>query len=115
MPFTMIIGTKEFIRGEIAKQVPTAFELAQNFPNPFNPTTSISIRLPRESRVRLEIYSILGQRVATLADGTYEAGVHTFVWEGLGESGRAVSSGVYLYRLLDGDNLVQTKKMILTK
>ncbi len=115
MPFTMIVGTKDFVRGEIAKQLPTTFELSQNFPNPFNPTTSISVSLPHESRIRLDVYSILGQRVATLADGAYDQGIHTFVWEGVDDNHLPVATGVYLYRLLDGDNLVQTKKMILTK
>jgi hypothetical protein len=115
MPFTLIIGTKDFVRAEVAKDLPVAFELAQNFPNPFNPTTSISVRLPHEARIRLDIYSVLGQRVATLADGTYPEGVHTFVWDGVDDHRLPVATGVYLYRLLDGDNLVQTKKMLLTK
>jgi uncharacterized repeat protein (TIGR02543 family) len=115
MQFKMIVGTKEFVEKELSNDVPAEFELAQNFPNPFNATTSISFKLPKESKVRLDIYSILGQRVTTLADGVYPQGTHTFVWEGADQNGLPVASGVYLYRLLDGENLIQTKKMILTK
>jgi adhesin/invasin len=114
-PFTLLVGTREFIRAQAGENVPDAFALEQNFPNPFNPVTSISIRLPRASDVRLEVFSVLGQRVATLAEGPYEAGVHTFVWDGTDDRGLSVSSGVYLYRLMDGATLVQTKKMLLTK
>jgi hypothetical protein len=115
MQFKMIVGTKEFIAKELSNDVPMEFALAQNFPNPFNSTTSISFKLPKESKVRLDIYSILGQRITTLADGVYPQGTHTFVWEGADQNGLPVASGVYLYRLLDGENLIQTKKMILTK
>ncbi len=89
--------------------LPTEFSLSQNFPNPFNPITVISFALPEASEVKLEIYNIVGQKVATLVDGQLEAGEHIVRWDG-----RDVASGVYLYRLEVGE-FVETKKMILLK
>ena len=83
--------------------------LLGNFPNPFNPTTEISFSLPWASHVKLEIFNVMGQKVATLVDGRREAGEHVVQWDG-----SAVASGVYLYRLQTGD-FVDTKKMILLK
>ncbi len=114
MKFTILVGTKQYIAAEISKTLPSEFELAQNFPNPFNLSTSISVRMPRDAKIRVDVYSVLGQHVKTLADDTYSAGTHTFLWDGTDRSGAIVASGVYFYRLLEGTN-VQTKKMILTK
>lgn len=90
-------------------ELPTEFSLSQNYPNPFNPTTEISFALPKASNARLDIYNIMGQKVATLVNRHLEAGFHTAVWDGT-----RVASGVYLYRLEAGDFL-GTKKMILLK
>ncbi len=83
--------------------------LLGNYPNPFNPITEISFSLPAASHVKLEIYNIMGQKVATLVDGTIEAGEHTIQWDG-----SEAASGVYMYRLEAGE-FVDTKKMILLK
>ncbi len=91
------------------ESLPTDFSLHQNHPNPFNPITEISFSLPSATHVKLEIYNIMGQLVATLADRRFEAGQHTIEW-----NGSQVASGVYLYRLRAGD-FVDTKKMILLK
>ncbi len=115
MPFKLIVGKKAYIQNEVAKLLPEAFELAQNFPNPFNPSTAISFKLPRESEVRLEIVSLLGQRIVTLAEGKFVPGVHTVVWDGKDQLGKPVASGVYFYRLFAGTEVIQTKKMILAK
>ena len=82
--------------------LPARLRLGQNFPNPFNPSTIIPYQLPAATRVRLEVFNILGQRVATLVDGERPAGFHTATWNGTDASGRGVGSGVYLYRLLGG-------------
>jgi len=91
------------------EQLPTEFSLSQNFPNPFNPVTEISFALPNASDVKLEIFNIMGQRVAVLAEGPLEAGYHSVIWDG-----NRVASGVYFYRLDAGD-FVETKKMVLLK
>ncbi|MCB0275560.1 MAG: T9SS type A sorting domain-containing protein [Calditrichaeota bacterium] len=77
------------------------FSLAPNFPNPFNPETTISAYLPVAARASLEIYDLAGRRIAVLEKGGAElpAGRHTFSWNGHNEAGKAVASGVYLYRL----------------
>jgi PKD repeat protein len=83
--------------------------LHQNRPNPFNPTTEISFSLPEASQVTLEVYNIMGQRVATLVDSYLEAGQHTAIW-----NGSHAASGIYLYRLKAGAQ-VETRKMLLMK
>ena len=85
---------------------------AQNYPNPFNPSTIIPYQLPAPARVRLEVFNILGQRVATLVDGERPAGFHTAIWDATDASGRGVGSGVYLYRLLGGGERL-TRSMVL--
>ena len=80
--------------------LPGAFELEQNFPNPFNPSTTIRYALPSAGPVRLTIYSILGEEVRTLVAGdVMEAGFHEAAWDGLDRDGRGVASGVYIYRM----------------
>ncbi|MBD3258940.1 T9SS type A sorting domain-containing protein, partial [candidate division GN15 bacterium] len=94
--------------------LPERFVLEQNYPNPFNPSTTISYSLPVRSRVRLDIYNTLGQRVSTLASSEQPAGEYKAVWDGRSESGAPVASGVYLYRL-STDNSSSQKKMLLLK
>jgi len=91
----------------------TGFQL-QNHPNPFNPTTEINFALPKACDATLEVYNITGQKVATLVDGTLEAGEHTVQWDSRDQSGVSVASGIYLYRLTAGE-FRDTKKMILLK
>ncbi len=88
--------------------------LAQNRPNPFNPTTDISFTLSEPSTVVLEIYNMAGQRVTTLLDRRFTAGDHAIRWDGADASGRPVAAGSYFYRLQAGDS-VDTKKMVLVK
>lgn len=78
-------------------------------PNPFNPSAIISFSLPRASQVRLDVYNILGQRIATLADSYLSAGEHSFTWDG-----SKAASGMYMYRLRAGET-VTTEKMMLLK
>ncbi len=95
-------------------QIPEAFSLRQNYPNPFNPATSITFAIPRSGHVRVEIFDILGRLVATVHDGDLAAGEHTVVWDGTNNTGEAVASGIYLYRVRFGDS-DRTRKMILVK
>lgn len=81
---------------------PDGFALGQNYPNPFNPSTVIPYQLATAGRVRLEVFNVLGQRVATLVDGDRSAGVHTAVWDATDGAGQAVGAGVYIYRLRGG-------------
>jgi hypothetical protein len=95
-------------------QPPLAFRLDQNYPNPFNPSTGISYSLPGEQEAWLGIYNARGQLVRTLVHGVQTAGVHKVVWNGLDDSGRAVGSGVYMYKLISGDK-TQLRRMLLVK
>ena len=85
-----------------------------NYPNPFNPTTTITFNLPHPAQVRLHVYNIMGQKVITLIDRAMEAGIQTVTWDGVNSYGRSVSSGVYLYRLEAG-TFHETRKMLLLK
>ncbi len=89
--------------------IPGEFSLSQNYPNPFNPTTTIRYGLPQTSYVKLEVFSMLGQRVATLVDEDQEAGYHARILEA-----GTLASGIYLYRLRAGD-FVESKRMLLLK
>lgn len=89
--------------------LPTEFSLNQNYPNPFNPTTQIKFSLPTTSNVRLVVYSITGQRISTLVDGSMGIGNHTVSFDG-----KSLSSGVYIYRLTTPE-FTQTRFMSLIK
>lgn len=94
--------------------LPGGFQLYANYPNPFNPSTTISFDLPAATRTTLTIYNVAGQRVATLVDADLEAGHHNIVWNGKTYNGADVASGVYLYRLTAGD-FTESRKMMLLK
>ena len=100
--------------GDDMQITPAKFELAQNFPNPFNPTTDITFSIDRAANVDLSIYNMLGQKVRTLTTGSKVAGTHVLRWDGRDESGSSVSTGIYLYTLTDGSTSI-TKKMALMK
>jgi N-acetylneuraminic acid mutarotase len=91
---------------------PTKFLLHQNYPNPFNPQTMIEYQLPQKCHVRLAIYNLLGQEIATLMDQVQPAGQFNVIWDGKDSYGRVVPSGVYFYRL-ETENFSEMKSMIL--
>ncbi len=102
---------------EINAGLPKSFALEQNYPNPFNPTTVIAYQLPVASEVKLEVFDILGKKVATLVNGRQAAGAYSYTW-----NATTVASGVYFYRLQAGATngasnatFVETKKMMLVK
>ncbi len=88
---------------------PREYALDQNYPNPFNATTQISYSLPRDGHVKLEIYNLLGQKVATLVDECQQAGLKTANW-----NAEDLASGIYFYRLT-ADDFTTTRKMLLMK
>jgi hypothetical protein len=98
------------------QEVPSAYALSQNYPNPFNPETTISYALPEVTYIRLIIYDLSGRVIRTLIQDYKQPGHHTVVWDGRDEEGRAVASGVYLYRLdTIGRGFVETKRMLLIR
>jgi hypothetical protein len=94
--------------------VPDKFELVQNFPNPFNPSTTIKYDLTKSGEVSLQIYNILGERVATLYNGSQKAGTYTLVWQGIDSRGRSLPSGIYICQLRT-DYATKSIKMMLLK
>ena len=91
------------------KEIPAAFSLSQNYPNPFNPTTIIKYGLPRDAQVSLEVYNVLGQRVAVLVNAMEKAGYQQVVFKVNG-----LASGVYFYRLRAGE-FTATKRMMIVR
>jgi len=96
--------------------VPREFELKQNFPNPFNPETTIEFSVPEgfSDAVELSIFNVLGQRVRTLVKGNLSAGRYAKIWNGTGDRGEKVASGVYFYKFSAG-GFTQTRKLLLMK
>jgi hypothetical protein len=93
--------------------LPTSYELSQNYPNPFNPSTTIQFSLPIASQIKITVYNMIGELVATIASGNYEAGYHKVTFNASSASG-GLSSGIYIYRLESAD-FIQVKKMVLIK
>ncbi len=102
------------VREEPQSATPSTFALAANYPNPFNASTTLNYRLDAAGPVRLEIYSLNGQKVKTLVDEAQQAGVYQVEWNGKDRSGRPVATGVYLARL-EGNGTAQVRKMLLLK
>jgi hypothetical protein len=96
----------ELLSGEA---IPSKYSLSQNFPNPFNPTTTIEYTVPKTGQVSLIVYNTLGQEVATIFEGSQKAGSYLAIFDG-----RGLASGVYYYRL-QSENVAITKKFILMK
>jgi hypothetical protein len=94
---------------DVENDLPNRFSLDQNYPNPFNPSTTIQYELGQSNRVRLEVFDLLGRRVALLVDATQPVGSHQVTFDA-----SHLSSGMYLYRLSSG-NEVRTRTMILMK
>ncbi len=94
---------------------PEAFALADNFPNPFNPTTTIRYALPQAADVELTVYNVVGQPVRTLVAEYQSAGRYAVEWDATNDSGHSLSSGMYFYRLQAGGEFLKVKKMLLLK
>ncbi|MDZ4182392.1 MAG: T9SS type A sorting domain-containing protein, partial [Candidatus Cloacimonadaceae bacterium] len=94
--------------------LPPSFELKQNYPNPFNPVTNISFTLKEASQIRLEIYNIRGNKVKTLISAMMSPGDHSIIWDGTDSDSRALSSGIYFYKL-ETNQGSDLKKCILLK
>ena len=92
-----------------SKNNPTSFKLSQNYPNPFNPTTRIDFQIPKSGKVSLEVFNVLGQKVATLVNQNLNAGAYTFDWNAAG-----FATGFYFYKI-QTESFSQVKKMLLIK
>lgn len=90
------------------------FSISPNFPNPFNPSTTLTFDLPRPGHVNLTVYNVQGQKVKELMNAFCRAGSHQVVWDGKDESGKSMVSGVYFCMLKAGDH-VMTRRMVLMR
>tara|TARA_Y100000588_G_C14206774_1_gene905000 strand:- start:1207 stop:1905 length:699 start_codon:yes stop_codon:yes gene_type:complete len=99
---------------ELGSQFPKQFALHPNYPNPFNPSTTISYDLSQETYVRITIYDITGKRIRTLVNQLQSIGTKTIVWDGMDDFNRTVSGGVYLYSI-EAEAFRKTRKMLLLK
>ena len=104
----------EYVSGADIAIYPMRNELLGNYPNPFNPETTIGFNITVESIVSIDIYNIRGQKMRRLFEGFVESGSHTVVWDGKDDNSRELGSGVYFYRMIAGD-VVETRKMVLLK
>lgn len=102
------------VEGETVSSLPAVFELGHNYPNPFNPATVIPYGLPQNTRVKIDVFTLLGGHLKTLVDAVQNQGKHQVVWDGKDASGRVMASGVYLFQMQAGD-FRQTRKMILIR
>lgn len=96
-----------------AAEQPTAFELFDNYPNPFNGSTNIAYTLPKEAHVSLTVYNSLGQEIAVLVDRREQSGRHQIYWDGNDRNGLPAASGVYMYVLKAGELVMQIKMVVL--
>ena len=105
-----IVGIKENETRSILEKS----HLFQNFPNPFNPTTTVEYNLSEVSMVLLKVYDLLGQEIITLVDELQSSGKKSIEWDGTDISGKKIGSGIYIY-CLQADNQIQSKKMVVIK
>jgi PKD repeat protein len=107
-------GEKSVVKRYEKGLVPLDFELSQNIPNPFNPTTEIHFALPKTEHVSLSIYNLVGQELRAIVNEHKEAGQHVVVWDGKDKSGNILPTGIYIYKIKAGD-FIQVKKLLLLK
>ena len=107
-------STADLAWSATAQDVPTFFSLGQNFPNPFNPSTTLTYKLDKPARVKLVIYDVIGREIATIVNQYQFQGQYAAKWESVDAQGQKVPSGMYIARL-QVENESVTKKMLLTK
>ena len=99
---------------DILSEMPKEYKLFNNYPNPFNPSTTIKYSIPKVSNVKIQVYNMMGQLIKTLVNETKAPGFYNVVWNGTNESASKVASGIYFYRF-ESDNFVANNKMIYLK
>jgi len=102
-----------FLNSQLDKSLPSEFELKMNYPNPFNPSTTIPIELPDESFVEVAIYNILGKKIVILSEEIKSSGYHNILWNGTNQFGQPVSSGIYFVSVHFGQKIYHHKMMLL--
>ncbi|MCL2065330.1 MAG: T9SS type A sorting domain-containing protein [Candidatus Cloacimonetes bacterium] len=110
----VVVFTEDDITSSEEEYIPHITELQGNFPNPFNPETTIVFTLHNPSYVSIEIYNIKGQKVHTLVNANMKPGKYSSIWNGTDDNGRNLSSGVYFYKM-QTDEYTSVKRMLLMK
>ncbi len=113
--YVVLVGTREAVAAELSQVLPREFSLGANFPNPFNPATTLPVSVPVTADVTLKVYNILGEEIRTVHSGVLEAGRHWIVWDGRNDAGSTVATGVYLARLATPAGAGFVTKMLLLK
>jgi hypothetical protein len=113
--FSVIVGKDQLVQEKLENMLPIDFSLNQNFPNPFNPSTTISFTLPVQSHITLKVYNVTGQQVKSLLTKTMDAGIHHVRWDGKDDRGLKVASGLYIYRMRTAGGKNFSGKMVLLK
>ncbi len=108
IPFTQLSAYENEIN------IPNEFQLHQNFPNPFNPNTTIFYDVSKESNIRVTVFDLLGREIVTLVDDAKPAGCRSVNWDGRNYVGNLVNAGIYIYQI-EAEGFIQTKKMVLLK
>ena len=111
---TLIVEAPSSISVAEQSKVPVAYTLSPNYPNPFNPVTTLRYELPQRADVLLVIYDVSGREVTRLVDGFQPPGYHQVMWDGRTENGRKIPSGVYIARLVTPE-YTKSIKMVLLK
>jgi flagellar hook assembly protein FlgD len=112
---TILCGSAKMADGAVDQpSAPDTYLLQSNYPNPFNPNTTITFGLPEDAEISLVIYSVTGQKIAELAGGFYKKGYHQVKWAGQNLSGQSVANGLYIYELQAGSQRL-VKKMVLAR
>jgi hypothetical protein len=113
--FVVVAGSAEAVSEILTGVMPQQFGLGVNFPNPFNPSTTIPVAVPTASDVRLAVYNILGEEIRTLHDGPLAAGRHWITWDGRGPTGVPVAAGLYLCRMETASGKSSSQKLLLVR
>ncbi len=114
LSFYRNLGSPTSVSSPETELSPETFIVSQNFPNPFNPTTTIQYQLPKSTQVRLVIYNLVGQKVTTLVSQKHSAGIYSVQWDGKDDSGNSLASGTYFYKL-QADNVTELRRMSLIR
>ncbi len=113
LPLLVSVSDPTSTVSAVTGDLPRGLRLDQNYPNPFNPMTTISFALPHRGAVRLSVYDAAGHLVRTLVDAPLATGDHKFVWNGQDDGGRMAASGLYFYRLITPEHVLNGKMTLL--
>ena len=113
--FSIVIGSPDSVQAALLHVLPADFALENNYPNPFNPSTTLPVSIPAASEIRLTVYNILGAQTRVIFAGPVAAGKYLFTWDGKNDRGNPVATGVYIVRLSTGTGRSFVRKLALVR